>query len=154
MNTLHNESVRRRLMASIPSKNTIPELWVRKRLHKKGFRYRVHVKSLPGCPDIVLPKYRCVIFIHGCFWHMHLCPFFHWPATRTSWWHKKLETNCYRDLSAQDKLRELRWRVLVIWECAIRGRSRLGEEKLLEIATDFIYNGGPMLDISGNFNIY
>ncbi|WP_411705607.1 very short patch repair endonuclease [Edaphovirga cremea] len=138
---------RSRIMAAIHSKDTSLELWLRSRLHAKGFRYRLHVKKLLGQPDIVFPKYKCVIFINGCFWHMHRCSLFHWPKTRASWWRQKLERNYYRDLTTQDKLREQGWRVLIVWECAIKGKYRVEEIELIRQVAGWIVSGGSLLEI-------
>ncbi len=147
MPDVHDEKTRSRNMAAVRSKHTNPELWLRHRLHAKGFRYRLHEKKLPGRPDIVLPKYNCVIFVHGCFWHMHRCDTFRWPSTNAYWWRNKLELNRYSDLLAQDKVRELGWRVLIFWECAIRGRRKLPINELMEQVIEWIQNGGSYLEI-------
>ena len=111
---------RSRMMANIRSKNTSPEILIRKALHARGFRFRVHVKKLPGTPDLVLPKYKAVIFIHGCFWHGHNCRYFRIPQTRHEFWMEKIAKNQVRDREQLAALRVLNWRVLVIWECAVR----------------------------------
>jgi DNA mismatch endonuclease, patch repair protein len=108
-------------MRAIKSANTRPEILVRKALHAAGFRFRLHSKNLPGKPDIVLPKYRTVIFVHGCFWHGHDCKYFKAPKTRTEFWLNKIAKNKRRDKINADKLIELGWRVLVVWECDTRG---------------------------------
>ena len=108
-------------MSRIRSKNTKPEVVVRKFLHAQGFRFRLHVKNLPGSPDIVLPKYRTVIFIHGCFWHGHEgCKKATLPKTRTEWWANKISRNIEHDQHSASALRELGWRVLVVWQCQIK----------------------------------
>jgi DNA mismatch endonuclease (patch repair protein) len=145
MADVHSKEQRSRNMAAIKGKNTKPEIWLRKRLHACGFRYRLNVKELPGKPDIVLPKYRVAIFVHGCFWHMHPCHQFRLPATRTEWWEKKLTLNRERDLNAQAKLRASGWRVLLIWECAMKGRNRLPEEILISEISSWI-RGGSVYD--------
>ena len=116
--------VRSRMMSGIRGKNTKPELLIRKALHAAGYRFRIHRKDLPGKPDIVLPKYHAVIFIHGCFWHGHDCPTFKWPKTRPEFWKNKIETNCTKHNIAQELLLAKGWRVGVIWECAIRGKGK------------------------------
>lgn len=98
---------------------------VRKALHSAGFRYRLHVASLPGKPDLVFPRYRAVIFVQGCFWHQHQCAMFHWPKTRTEWWRQKISANRAHDEAVQDKLRELGWRVMLVWECALKGKNKM-----------------------------
>lgn len=110
-------------MRAIRCKDTKPELLVRKALHARGFRYRVHVRSLPGSPDLVFPKYQSVIFIHGCFWHRHDCSYFKMPKTRTEFWSSKIAANIRRDESAICALHSLGWRVLVVWECALRKKD-------------------------------
>lgn len=113
-------ATRSRMMSGIKGQNTRPEMIVRKRLHREGFRFRLHRKDLPGKPDIVLPRYRSVIFVHGCFWHGHDCPYFKMPKTRTNFWEEKISTNRRRDTKNITSLRAGGWQVLVIWECEIR----------------------------------
>lgn len=110
-------------MSRIRSKNTAIELTVRRQLHALGFRYRLGGASLPGRPDLVLPKYRTAIFVHGCFWHGHDCKLFRLPKTRSEFWRQKIETNRARDSAAAAKLIQLGWRPLYIWECQLRGRK-------------------------------
>lgn len=110
-------ATRSRMMAGIRAKDTKPEMIVRRALHKAGFRYRLHVKDLPGKPDIVLAKYKTVIFVHGCFWHGHMCSKFKWPKTREEWWRKKIEGNAARDAANIAALKQLNWRTIVVWEC-------------------------------------
>jgi DNA mismatch endonuclease (patch repair protein) len=112
---------RSEMMACIRGKNTSPEIRVRRLLHWYGYRYRLHRKDLPGAPDIVLPRWRAVIFIHGCFWHQHDgCKFAKMPATRRDFWEAKLSKNRKRDQAAVSSLRASGWRVLVVWECYLR----------------------------------
>lgn len=111
-------------MAAIRAKDTRPELVVRRGLHAKGFRYRLQGKDLPGSPDLVLPKYHAVIFVHGCFWHRHDCPLFRWPQTREDFWRKKINGNANRDSDATSRLLQASWRVGVVWECALKGRGK------------------------------
>ncbi len=115
---------RSRVMGRIRGSNTKPELWVRRGLFALGFRYRLHQRQLPGTPDLVLPRYRAVIFVNGCFWHGHDCPLYRLPSTRTDFWQSKIEKTRIRDQKNNIRLRELDWRVLIIWECALRGRTR------------------------------
>ncbi|MFO1033754.1 MAG: very short patch repair endonuclease [Hyphomicrobiales bacterium] len=112
-------------MASIKGKNTKPEIIVRKAFHAAGFRFRLHDRKLPGKPDIVLPKYRTVVFVHGCFWHGHECEKFRWPKSRKTFWRKKIEGNRERDDKAMKQLRIEGWRTLTVWECALKGPIRL-----------------------------
>ena len=140
MADIHDKQTRSRNMSAIRSKNTKPEIWLRKRLHAQGFRYRLNVASLPGKPDIVLPKYKAVIFVHGCFWHAHECHLFKLPSTRTEFWKEKLYTNKARDEATSQKLILQGWRVLTIWECSIKGKAKLPEAKVLSRITDWIHN--------------
>lgn len=118
-----DKPTRSRMMSGIKGKNTNPEIIVRSFLHRQGFRFRLHGKGLPGKPDIVLPKYRAVVFVQGCFWHRHLCKQFVWPKSRKTFWKNKLEGNAARDKRKQRALRHLGWRVLVLWECKINEAS-------------------------------
>lgn len=97
-----------------------PEEKVRKYLFSKGYRYRINDKKLPGKPDIVLKKYKTVIFVNGCFWHMHDCGRFRWPSSNEDYWNKKIHGNVNRDKDNQKKLKELGWKVLVVWECELK----------------------------------
>ena len=115
-----SKEVRSRMMAAIHGRDTIPELFVRSRLFQEGFRFRLHRQDLPGTPDIVLPQYRTVVFVNGCFWHGHDCPEGRVvPKTRTEFWKAKLTGNVVRDRTNQSKLELLNWKVFVIWTCQI-----------------------------------
>lgn len=115
-------------MSGIRAKDTKPEVAIRKALFASGFRYRLHKKSLPGSPDIVLAKYRVAVFVHGCFWHMHQnCKLSRMPSTRSDFWSKKLTANVARDKRITDELLTLGWRVLVIWECHVRANRNTSE---------------------------
>jgi DNA mismatch endonuclease (patch repair protein) len=121
MADVHSKAVRSFNMSRIKGKNTKPEIRVRKFLHANGFRYRLHAKELPGKPDIVLPKYRTVIFVHGCFWHGHAhCRYFVIPKTRTEWWLEKISKNIANDKKAEEALKYLGWNVITIWECQLK----------------------------------
>jgi DNA mismatch endonuclease (patch repair protein) len=124
MADVHTAETRSANMSAIRGKNTKPELVVRKLLFSRGFRYRLHVKALQGAPDIVLPKHRVAIFVHGCFWHGHDCYLFRWPATRPEFWQKKIEQNIARDQRDLLSLKSAGWRVICVWECAVKGRLR------------------------------
>lgn len=136
-------------MAAVRGKNTRPELLIRKGLHKLGFRYRLHSNSLPGKPDLFLPRYRAAIFVHGCFWHRHNCHLFKLPSTRTEFWAEKLKGNTKRDETVKSQLREGGWRVLTIWECALRGRTRLETSDLLERTAGWITGVEAQAEIRG-----
>ncbi len=108
-------------MSQIKATNTKPEMLVRRFLHGQGFRYKLHDKSLPGKPDLVLPKYHTVIFIHGCFWHGHTnCKYYKVPQTRTEWWLNKINRNKANDVKAVKALKKEGWKVLVVWECGLK----------------------------------
>jgi len=140
-------STRSRMMAGIKGRNTKPELLIRHLLHRKGFRYRIHVKDLPGKPDIVLPKYRSVIFVHGCFWHGHQgCHLFRLPATRTEFWQEKILRNQTNDHRAVELLLASNWRVCIVWECSIRG-ARKDPEKVVNTIIDWLSGTELCLEI-------
>lgn len=133
-----SEAVRSRMMASIRGTGTKPELVVRRFLHSKGFRFRLHVRNLPGSPDLVLAKFRLVIFVHGCFWHRHAgCRFATTPEKNFDRWQCKFDQNIKRDKRVLEELSALGWRVMVIWECAIRNASLCST---LNSLPDFITN--------------
>ena len=126
---------RSRNMAAIKSKNTKPEIEVRKILHEMGYRFRLHRKDLPGNPDIVLPKYKTAIFVNGCFWHQHEgCKYACLPKTKTDFWKKKLEGNKQRDKVKQSQLNELGWKIINVWECEIKDKKDHLCLKLKEIS--------------------
>jgi len=116
----HSKEVRSKNMSHIRSINSKPEEKVRKYLFKRGLRYRKNVRNLPGCPDIVLSKYKTVIFINGCFWHHHDCGCFVWPSSNEEYWHNKIERNVERDAENTLLLKQQGWNVLVIWECQLK----------------------------------
>ena len=119
-------SVRSRNMAAIRGKDTAPELAVRRILHAMGLRFRLHRKDLPGRPDIVLPKHRTVVFVHGCFWHRHEdCRYTTTPKTRQEFWQAKFAANVERDRRNRTDLQQLGWRVIVVWECELKMHNKL-----------------------------
>jgi len=122
---LHKVSEQRsRNMSAIKSKNTKPEIAVRKVLHSMGYRFRLHRKDLPGSPDIVLPKYKTVIFVHGCFWHRHQnCKYASTPKTRQEFWNKKFNENINRDKINQENLSSKGWKIIIVWECEIKDKD-------------------------------
>lgn len=125
MADVHDKKTRSYNMSRIKGKNTKPEILVRQFLYKNGFRYRLNYKKLPGKPDIVLPKYKTVIFVNGCFWHGHEnCKDFVIPKTKTDWWLDKISGTKQRDLSKEQELESLGWRVKVIWECELKTDKR------------------------------
>ena len=131
----HTKEQRSYNMSRIRSKNNAPEEKVRKFLFSKGFKYRKNDKKLPGCPDIVLPKYKTVIFVNGCFWHKHNCKRFVWPASNEEYWKNKILRNVERDELNIKELKELGWKVLVVWECELKKTTI---DKRLETLVDEI----------------
>jgi len=140
---------RSRMMSGIRGKDTRPELMIRKGLFAKGFRYRLHDRSLPGCPDLVFPSRKAVIFVHGCFWHQHRCHLFKWPATRREFWKAKLDTNAATDLKAIRELMKEGWRVMIIWECALKGRTRRTPEWVSNRASSWLESGRGHIEVTG-----
>jgi len=136
-----NKKTRSRMMSGIRGKNTKPELLIRKALFKKGYRYKLHDKSLPGKPDLVFPKYNAVIFIHGCFWHGHDCHLFKWPSTRREFWKTKITRNQEVDARNYKALKKEGWRVLTIWECSIKGKNQIGVENAVDQAENWLEYG-------------
>lgn len=123
MTDVHSPAIRSKNMRAIRSADTKPELVVRKGLHAEGFRYRLGGAGLFGRPDVVLPKYKAVIFVHGCFWHGHDCNYFNLPKTRREFWEKKIHGNRERDAKVVATLAARGWRVAIVWECAIKKRA-------------------------------
>ena len=114
-------ATRSRMMAGIRGKDTCPEVTLRRAMHARGFRYRLHARSMPGRPDLVFPRYRAAVFVHGCFWHRHEgCRYATSPATRPEFWAEKFATNVTRDRNNEERLRALGWRVAVVWECGLK----------------------------------
>lgn len=138
------------MMAGIRGANTKPELVIRLGLHGLGFRYRLHDRRLPGKPDIVLPRYRAVVLVHGCFWHGHDCALFKWPKSRDSFWRGKIDGNKVRDARAEQALRDDGWRVLRVWECALKGRGRIGVGGVVAAVANWVRSDLPEGDIRGN----
>lgn len=130
-------------MSHIRSTNSKPEEIVRKYLFAEGFRYRKNVKKLPGCPDIVLPKYKTVIFVNGCFWHKHDCPRFVWPSSNQDYWRPKILRNVERDNQSRKELETLGWKVITVWECELKKNvlnetlgKLIAELKAIDFSTD------------------
>ena len=143
-------------MAAIHGKNTKPEMLLRRALHAKGFRFRLHDRRLPGRPDLVFPKYQAVVFVNGCFWHGHQCGQFRWPAGREEFWRAKIGGNMARDHANFPALQNVGWRVGIVWECALKGMGRLGVEAVVDAiagwlsseARDLVVQGGIRQDVS------
>lgn len=140
---------RSQMMSGIKSKNTKPEWLVRQLLHRKGFRYRLHCPDLPGKPDLVLPKHRCVVLINGCFWHGHDCHLFKMPKTRREFWSEKISGNRARDKMQIGQLIADGWRVVVVWECALKGKTRLPKAELESTLAANIIDSEAFDEISG-----
>ena len=133
-----DRQTRSRMMSGIRGKDTKPEITVRKGLHARGFRYRLHDKTAAGKPDLILPRYRAAIFVHGCFWHQHGCHLFKMPSTRRDFWMEKLAANRKRDAKVRTALLNSGWRILTIWECALKGRTRLEFSDVIDVASAWI----------------
>ena len=143
---------RRLNMSRIRGRDTQPEHILRRGLHRRGLRYRLHRKDLPGKPDLVFPGSKGVILVHGCFWHLHNCPRFKWPETRHDFWRAKIERNRERDMTALHALREAGWRVQVVWECALRGTGRRPTEEVLDLCEAFVRSGDEdFAEVAGNW---
>lgn len=140
---------RSRIMAAIRGKNTKPEMMVRQGLHARGLRYRLHVRTLPGSPDLVFPFRRAALFVHGCFWHGHDCHLFRMPSTRPEFWAGKIARNCEVDARSAAALVEAGWRVGVIWECALKGRARLPLVTVLDTCAMWVRGKALTLEIRG-----
>jgi DNA mismatch endonuclease, patch repair protein len=147
-----SKDARSRMMSGIRGKHTKPEMIIRRGLHARGFRYLLHDRRLPGKPDLVFPRHRAVILVHGCFWHGHDCHLFKWPQTRKGFWRKKIERN--RELDAQGivELRKLGWRVGIVWECAIKGRTRLLDDRTITLCAKWLRSHRRSLVLSGGAN--
>lgn len=136
-------------MAAIRGKDTKPELVIRRGLHAKGHRFRLHDKRLPGKPDLVLRKFNAVLFVNGCFWHGHNCALFKWPGTREAFWRDKIDGNVKRDRRNQKMLLSDGWRVGVIWECALKGRERLPRDEVIDRITRWLSSDAEGFCIRG-----
>lgn len=143
---------RSRMMSGIKGKNTKPELIIRKGLHLLGFRFRLHDRKLPGQPDLVFAKYHAVIFVHGCFWHAHDCHLFKWPASNEDFWREKIGGNIERDHRNITALKDMDWRVMVIWECALRGRTRRPLDEVIETVARWLKTESGSSEIAGYAN--
>ena len=143
-------AVRSRMMAGIQGRNTKPELAIRSALHRQGFRFRLYRRDLPGKPDMVFARYRAVIFVHGCFWHGHDCHLFRWPRTREDFWRKKIGANMERDRRQKAALLDGGWRVATIWECALKGRTRLPFEAIVESCGAWLVSEKTILELRGD----
>lgn len=149
MTDIVDSATRSRMMSGIRGRNTKPELRIRKALHAHGFRYRIHHTRLPGKPDIVLPRFRAVVLVHGCFWHGHDCPLFRLPGTRTEFWRDKIARNQARDRDVAVALSNAGWRCATVWECSLRGPLRLDFGTVIDGLGDWLRHGGGDLELRG-----
>lgn len=149
MTDVVDRQTRSRMMSGIRGKDTKPELLVRKGLFNRGFRYRLHDKRLPGKPDLVFPKYSAVIFVHGCFWHGHDCHLFKWPTSRKEFWYRKIMRNREVDHRSLEALQQSGWRILVVWECALKGRARRPSTEVIDTTAKWILGRKRLGEITG-----
>lgn len=149
MSDVHTPSQRSFNMSRIRGTDTKPELVLRRGLHAHGFRYRLHVRELPGTPDIVFASHKVAVFVHGCFWHGHECDLFRWPATRAEFWRAKIGSNRQRDENALRALQSAGWRTLVVWECALRGSCKLPVDRVIDECAAFTRGAGGHKTIFG-----
>lgn len=141
---------RSKMMSSVRGRNSRLEVALRHELHKLGFRYRLYRKDLPGKPDLTMARYRSVVLFNGCFWHQHGCTRSTLPASNTAWWRAKLQANIQRDRDNIAALRKLGWKVLVVWECSIRGRGQILHKAIKRVASltrTFLISGMPYAEI-------
>jgi DNA mismatch endonuclease, patch repair protein len=141
--------VRSRMMSGIRSKGTKPEILLRRGLHRRGFRYKLHEKNLPGKPDLVFPRYRAVLFANGCFWHGHDCHLFKPPSSRVEFWSDKIARNREMDARVTEQLRLLLWRTGIVWECALKGRSKLPYDNVISVCDDWLRSCVSRLEVRG-----
>jgi len=144
-----SRETRSRMMSGIRGANTKPEILVRKLLFARGFRYRLHAKHLPGKPDIVLPRWRAMVFVHGCFWHRHDCHLFRLPATRRDFWKEKIGGNVARDARHHTALLGDGWRIATVWECALKGRTRRAPDAVGDELAGWLRADSPELEVRG-----
>lgn len=145
-----DKKTRSKMMSGIRGKDTRPEWLIRSGLHKLGFRFRLHYNQLPGKPDMVFPKYRALIMINGCFWHGHNCHLFKWPSTRKDFWEHKISSNQVRDERNLAEYQNQNWRTLIIWECALKGKTRKDPDEVIDLAASWLYSGTVNSEIQGN----
>lgn len=144
-----DKATRSRIMRSVRQKNTGPEMRLRSALHKRGLRFRLHDRRLPGSPDLVLPKFGAVIFVHGCYWHRHGCYRSTTPTSRTEFWTEKFDANKVRDARNIAGLREIGWRVMTVWECALIGKTAIEPEELIERVISWLVGSGRRTEVMG-----
>lgn len=140
---------RSRMMSGIRGRDTKPEMVIRKGIHARGYRYRLHDRSLPGTPDLVFPSRKAAIFVHGCFWHGHGCSLFKWPSSRAEWWRAKIEGNRARDETVRAEIASMGWRQFRVWECALKGRQRRDTGELLDLVAGWLEGCDPDQEAGG-----
>lgn len=138
-------------MSRIRGRDTKPELLLRRGLHAAGLRFRLHRRGLPGRPDLVFPRYRAVILVHGCFWHGHQCPMFRMPATRPEFWAAKIGGNRARDQRNLEDLTAARWRVLTVWECSLKGPARRPTADVISCCVSFVNSDSARMELAGTW---
>ena len=144
-----DKDTRSRMMSGIRGKDTKPEIAIRKALFARGLRYRIHYTRLPGKPDIVLPKHKAIILVNGCFWHGHDCHLFKWPSTRKDFWKEKISLNRERDKKNIDLYHQRGWRVMTVWECALKGKTRRPIPEIIGLIENWIFSGFEDKEITG-----
>jgi DNA mismatch endonuclease (patch repair protein) len=149
---VHSPEQRSYNMSRIRGRDTKPEMLIRRGLHARGYRFRLHRGDLPGRPDLVFPSKRAVIFVHGCFWHGHNCPMFRLPASRTDFWQSKIQATKVRDAQATEALKAANWRQLIIWECALRGPARLPPGESLGMCERFLAADEMLAELNGRWS--
>ncbi len=149
MTDIVSKQTRSRMMSGIKGKDTKLEMLLRSGLHRRGFRFRLHGKDLPGRPDVVLPKYGAVVQANGCFWHGHDCSLFKVPSTNREKWVQKIDQNRERDQRNKAALESAGWRVLDVWECSVKGPDRRDKDQVLQEVCDWIHHGENSMEIRG-----
>jgi DNA mismatch endonuclease (patch repair protein) len=137
------------MMAGIRGRDNRMEVFLRKALHREGFRYQLYRKDLPGKPDLVFPKYRAVVFVNGCFWHAHHCHLFKWPSTRPAFWLEKIGRNQQRDRENIAACEAAGWKVLVVWECAFKGKTRRTQPEIIQTTKNWLQFDANSAELEG-----
>ena len=149
MTDVVSKATRSRMMSGIRGKNTKPELIIRSGVFSRGLRFRLHVRNMPGRPDLVFPRYKAVVFVHGCFWHGHDCRFFRAPGTNAKFWRVKVRSNRKRDVGQVANLLSGGWRVMTVWECALRGKKIEATERIISRIVRWLDSRSKKAEIRG-----
>lgn len=144
---------RKRIMSSIKSKNTKPEMIIRKGLFRRGYRYRLYDKKIPGTPDVIFPRFQALIFVHGCFWHGHGCKLYRMPKNNVLYWESKILRNQQRDSEILQRLLSLNWRVMLIWECAIVGKYSYSPDTLFSQIEKWLHSSNNYQILEGRHEL-